>query len=180
MIQPQEKDVSFCTIEAPSVKGALFYKQLKGFSERIGEISVTGKLIFTGLKGWSTSIPVPSYSYLTGDLDSKKRSSGKLVPFYCYWTGDEKKICQIPILIRISSVGINRFDVASLNLEFYNPDMSDNIILSHDYYKNSSHFHLSYGTTPLDITGFEIKEGIERGDIEHFIVIYSSFTSRDT
>ena len=175
---PQEEDVAFCTIDAGSVKGSLFYKQLTAFSKRKGEVGVAGKLIFNGLKGWSTQDPVPSYSYWSGDLESKGWYSRQPVPFYCYWTGDERKICHVQTLIRISAFKDNRFDVAKLNLEYHNPDTSNHIILSPDYDKNKKHFHLSYGAKPLEIFGFEIKEGKE-GDIRHCIVIYSSFSSKN-
>lgn len=170
-----QKDIAFCTFEAEKVKAKLFYKQVVEPVGTKDKFWITGRLIFDDLKGWYSKNPVPSSSYWAGDLKSKEPYVKKPTPIYSYWTGNERSMCYIQTLVRVSECNLNKIDPGKLSLEYNSPALLNNMILGPDTNENIKYFKLSYEAKPLTINGIEIVEQKDQ-NINSGIEIRASFT----
>ena len=171
----QQEDIAFCTAEAESVKGKLFYKEVVKPESTTDKFWITGKLIFDDLKGWHSKYPVPSFSYWTGEKKSKEPYVNQPKPVYSYWTGNERTVCYIKTLVRIRECSLKKIDPDKLNLEYESPAILNNMIIGPDKKENIKYFKLSYEAKPLAINGIDIVEQ-EGQNINSGIEIRASFT----
>ena len=171
----QKNNITFCTVEAESIKAELFYKQVVKPVGTKDKFWITGRLIFDDLKGWHSKNPVPSHSYWSGDQKSKEPYVKQPTPIYSYWTGNERSMCYIQTLVRVSECDLKKIDPGKLSLEYDSPAIFNNMILWPDKNENIKYFKLSYEAKPLAINGVDIVEQKDQ-NINSGIEIRASFT----